>query len=95
MPQLPSGRHVGITANPLLEILDNLEDEENYAQLKRINSVSDIFPFIEVVYLETAVPGNESKIIIPITSQPPSNLKEVPSGIKFKLCNFSNTIGLK
>lgn len=80
MPQLPSGKHVGITAKALQNLFDHLEDEGNYDRLKKIESISDIYPYVEILYFRAVVIDEKDKQPTVITGKLPSNLKEIPSG---------------
>jgi hypothetical protein len=74
MPQLPSGRHIAITLNPLAALLDEADNSGNVHKIMAIKTLADLEPYIEVVYLlpeEEVVGSSESKFLSDSLPRPP------------------------
>lgn len=54
MPQLPSGRHVGIDPAPLHDLLQNAEHFGNVHKVLAIKTTNDVLDYVEVVFLVPA-----------------------------------------
>jgi len=58
MPMLPSGRHVGLSARPLVELLDHARHGDNAAKVMGLKVWNDLYPWLEVlVFLPVGPPG--------------------------------------
>jgi hypothetical protein len=74
MPQLPSGRHVAITLNPLAALLDEADNLGNVHKIMAIKTLADLDPYIEVVFLlpeEEVVGSSESEFLSDSLPRPP------------------------
>lgn len=54
MPQLPSGKHVGVTLDPLNKLINDILENQlmTCAPLLRINQMEDLYPYLNIVYFE-------------------------------------------
>jgi hypothetical protein len=50
MPMLPSGRHVGLSPHPLVQLLENASHFGNVHKVMALKSWSDLYPWIEVLF---------------------------------------------
>lgn len=52
MPQLPSGRHVGLNPSPLVDVLENAYNKWGAHELMAIESINHLFAYIRVLYFK-------------------------------------------
>ncbi len=82
MPQLTSGRHVGINPEPLMTMIDDIINERTLAlwPLLSIGSPLDCLKHFEVIYFEetqsTALQASD------MTGNHPRELKPIPTGLR-------------
>ena len=85
MPQLPSGRHVAITANPLADILDDVNNPSNVHIVMGIATHQDLEPYIDVLFLIPETEAAENAIhsgYIENSLPPPPKFVPVNSGYR-------------
>jgi len=58
MPQLPSGRHVAVNAEPIQALIDKAYETVPPAAFLAIKSRLDLLPYIKVIYLREASGGD-------------------------------------
>lgn len=62
MPKLPSGRHVAIIRDSLNELLDGAENAANVHKVLAIHEKTDLYPFIEVIWLLPQAQASQKQI---------------------------------
>lgn len=81
MPQLPSGKHIGLYPNPLHEILEEAYNGFKVHELMMIKQQEDLFQYIEVLYFKLK---EESEFrddrYFSFSVVPPEELMPYPSG---------------
>ncbi len=82
MPQLPSGKHVGLTTRPLHQLLVNLDEGSNFALINKIGSLDDLFPYVEIIYFINGNTDTPPKNLHEITGKLPAGLTEISSGYR-------------
>jgi hypothetical protein len=50
MPMLPSGRQVGLSAKPLVELLDHAGHANNAPKVMALRAWDDLYPWLEVLF---------------------------------------------
>ena len=83
MPQLPSGRHIAISANPLAELLNHASEAGNVHQVMGIDSVSKMLKYFEVLYLMPKEAAPDSATVPDLRKEsdiPPPDLVMFNSG---------------
>ncbi len=83
MPQLPSGRHIGIGADPLLDLVEDFDSGKIIScwRFLAIEELKDLYPYIEIFYLEDKEEGKKPRLME--NSLPPhAELKQFETGLR-------------
>ena len=81
MPQLPSGRHVGLDPSPVDALWKDALQAQRVHQLMDIESVDDLLPFVDVIYFRDQDTSEDwSKRMHEGADQLPPRLEPYPSG---------------
>ncbi len=94
MPQLSSGRHVGLDPSPLHQLLDRACDGIDAHELMALEAQPDLFAYINVLYFRQDAGGRSYQLADQSTA-PPVDLEPYPSGydltsIQEELCSWSS-----
>ncbi|HIF50170.1 MAG TPA: hypothetical protein EYQ42_01320 [Thiotrichaceae bacterium] len=83
MPQLPSGRHVGVGSDPLIDLVEDFTSGKNFScwRFLAIDDVKDLYPYIEIFYFDFIEDGDRPKLkdhSLPIDA----GLKKIETGLR-------------
>ncbi|MEQ1621820.1 MAG: hypothetical protein ABL919_10475 [Methylococcales bacterium] len=80
MPQLPSGKLVGLSADPLDHLLKNIGEGENFDLINKMKALESIFPYLEIIYFVEGKTDTTPANIQEVTGKLPTGLTDVSSG---------------
>ncbi len=80
MPQLPSGRHVGLSQDPLARLVTDAREGKFVHRLMAITEVSHLAPFLEVLEL-VEIDGDNQVTVAEGSNHLPGNFRSIESGV--------------
>ena len=83
MPQLPSGRHIGIRLEPLDDLINNAGNPGNVHRVMAITDIKGLAPYVEILFLVPDMDenGSPSQVVFTEGSLPrPPGLTVISSG---------------
>ncbi|MDD2800495.1 MAG: hypothetical protein PHE96_03475 [Methylococcales bacterium] len=80
MPQLPSGKLVGLSADSLDPLLNNLGEGDNFGLINKLKALENIFPYLEIIYFVEGKADTPPENIQEVTGKLPTGLTDVSSG---------------
>lgn len=84
MPQLPSGRHIGVGVGTLSELLNDADNGSRLEELYGIVDVIDLYPYIDVMFFRDPDGSEINNTVLAKNSRNPGNLIAYKSGFNFE-----------